>query len=203
MKLIIPLILMLITLVSQISYASPMFAGEDGYRLWLKYEPIKDSLKRNNYNKQLTSIELPGQSDTIDAIRQELDAALPQLLARPIKFVSQAEATNTLIISKGTQALQKRYKLGSDFKKLTDEGFLIKTVGTDQGTHTLITAKSDIGLMYGTFRFIQLLQTGEDISQLKIAESPKINIRMLNHWDDLDRHTERGYAGHMGLAQAS
>lgn len=195
MKLIIPLILMLITFVSQISHASAMFAGEDGYRLWLKYDSIKDSLIRNNYNKQLTSIELQGQSETIDAIRQELNAALPQLLAKPINFVSQAENTNSLIISKGTQELQKHYKLGADFKDLTDEGFLIKTVKTAQGKHTLITAKSDIGLMYGTFHFIQLLQTGENISQLNIAESPKINIRMLNHWDDLDRHTERGYAG--------
>ena len=192
MKLIIPLIL---TLSAFVSHASSMFAGEDGYRLWLKYEPIKDSLTRNNYNNQLTSIELRGQSETIDAIRQELNAALPQLLAKPINFVSQAKNANSLIIAKGTQALQKRYKLGTDFKDLTDEGFLIKTVNTAQGKHTLITAKSDIGLMYGTFRFIQLLQTGEKISQLNIVESPKINIRMLNHWDDLDRHTERGYAG--------
>lgn len=195
MKIMITLTLMLVTFISHISHANPMFAGEDGYRLWLKYDQINDPVKRNNYSKQLASINLQGQSDTITAIKHELEASLPQLLAKKLTFVGSAETANGLIIAKADKTLLKRYKLEKDFQQLNDEGFLIKTVTTKLGQNTLITAKSDVGLLYGTFRFIQLVQTGEKINQLKISESPKVNIRMLNHWDDLDRHTERGYAG--------
>ncbi|MGO1298488.1 MAG: alpha-glucuronidase family glycosyl hydrolase [Vibrio sp.] len=195
MKLMIPLILMLSAFISQISHASPMFAGEDGYRLWLKYDLIHDPIKRRHYKKQLARIHLQGHSDTMAAIRQELNTALPQLLAKPVKFVAKAKRANNLVIAKGSQAIQKRYKLDARFAKLTHDGFLIKVLNTHHGRQTLITAKSDIGLLYGTFRLIQLLQTGEDIRHIHLAESPKINIRMLDHWDDLDRHTERGYAG--------
>ena len=195
MKQLISLIVMFTAFISPISHAAEMFAGEDGYRLWLKYDRINDPVQRHQYQKQLTRIYLPGQSGTTLAIRQELTAALPHLLAKPITFISHANRANSLVIVKGTQAIQKRYGLGERFTKLTDEGFLIKALNTKQGQQTLITAKSDIGLLYGTFRLIQQLQTGKDIRQINLAESPKIRIRMLDHWDDLDRHTERGYAG--------
>jgi alpha-glucuronidase len=39
------------------------------------------------------------------------------------------------------------------------------------------------------------LQTHQPIQKLSITSIPKINLRVLNHWDNLDRHVERGYAG--------
>ncbi len=50
-------------------------------------------------------------------------------------------------------------------------------------------------MLYGTFHFLRLLQTQQPITNLSIASAPKINIRLLNHWDNLDRTVERGYAG--------
>jgi alpha-glucuronidase len=46
-----------------------------------------------------------------------------------------------------------------------------------------------------SFRFIQLIQQEKEISALNISDSPKIKVRILNHWDNLDRTVERGYAG--------
>jgi alpha-glucuronidase len=40
-----------------------------------------------------------------------------------------------------------------------------------------------------------LLQMHKDISDLDISCSPKIKIRLLNHWDNLNGSVERGYAG--------
>lgn len=39
------------------------------------------------------------------------------------------------------------------------------------------------------------MQTNKSVKNLNIADSPKTNIRILNHWDNLDRTVERGYAG--------
>jgi len=40
-----------------------------------------------------------------------------------------------------------------------------------------------------------LIQTGSDLSTLHISEQPSYDIRILNHWDNLNGTVERGYAG--------
>ena len=39
------------------------------------------------------------------------------------------------------------------------------------------------------------MQTEQPLSNLNIVEKPKVDRRVLNHWDNLNRHVERGYAG--------
>ena len=39
------------------------------------------------------------------------------------------------------------------------------------------------------------MQTGQPIERVDVVEKPKIQLRMLNHWDNLDGSIERGYAG--------
>ena len=62
-------------------------------------------------------------------------------------------------------------------------------------TITLVSAEKEIGLLYGTFRFLKELQLHQPIEKIAITDSPKIQKRVLNHWDNLDRTVERGYAG--------
>jgi len=59
----------------------------------------------------------------------------------------------------------------------------------------LITANTDAGILYGVFHFLRLLQTHQPVSELAITSVPRIKLRMLNHWDNLNRTVERGYAG--------
>ncbi|MFC2138852.1 alpha-glucuronidase family glycosyl hydrolase, partial [Bacteroidota bacterium] len=82
-----------------------------------------------------------------------------------------------------------------DLLAINDEGYLIKTQAINNKKATIITAKTDVGLLYGTFAFLRLLQTNQPINDLNIISSPKIQHRLLNHWDNLDRMAERGYAG--------
>ncbi|HBN91111.1 MAG TPA: hypothetical protein DD397_00990, partial [Hyphomonas sp.] len=35
----------------------------------------------------------------------------------------------------------------------------------------------------------------EALTDLDVISRPKTKLRLLNHWDNLDRHVERGYAG--------
>src|SRR5204863_3502114 len=80
-------------------------------------------------------------------------------------------------------------------KDLGEEGFVIYTSVENGKTRTMITANTDIGLLYGVFHFLRLLQTQQNISQLNITSTPKLKLRLLNHWDNLNRTVERGYAG--------
>lgn len=196
MKHLLMLTLILTSILSTSSFSKQYFSGEDGYRLWLKYDLIKDEKQRKEYTDKISSIHIQGNSSTTDVIEQELSHALPAILGKSIllshdNVLNKKSLSRSLIISKTSNEINKLYNLEVESKRIGQEGFLIRSIKNN----ILITANTDIGLLYGSYRFLNLLQTGKDISELNIIDSPKVQIRMLNHWDDLDRHTERGYAG--------
>ncbi|MGI9649731.1 alpha-glucuronidase [Chryseobacterium sp. RLHN22] len=59
-----------------------------------------------------------------------------------------------------------------------------------------ILAKTDLGLLYGSYHLLNLQQQKANFSNLKLEEKPSYDVRILNHWDNLDGTIERGYAGH-------
>jgi alpha-glucuronidase len=79
-------------------------------------------------------------------------------------------------------------------KKLTGlkDGYQIK----GNQDKIIISASQDAGLLYGAYHLLRLQETGADISNIDIEEIPSYDIRILNHWDNLDWTIERGYAGH-------
>ena len=60
---------------------------------------------------------------------------------------------------------------------------------------TVIAGNSEIGVLYGAFDLLRRVQTLQIVTNLSAASAPKIQVRMLDHWDNLDRTVERGYAG--------
>lgn len=61
-------------------------------------------------------------------------------------------------------------------------------------TDSSIIASSSIGILYGAYDLLRLQETGK-LSHLSKTEKPAVNLRILNHWDNLDGSIERGYAG--------
>ena len=61
-------------------------------------------------------------------------------------------------------------------------------------TDSSIIASSSIGILYGANDLLRLQETG-NLSHLSKTEKPAVNLRILNHWDNLDGSIERGYAG--------
>ena len=58
----------------------------------------------------------------------------------------------------------------------------------------VITAKNEIGLLYGAYALLSNQAGGFAIRQNTI-ERPYYKLRILNHWDNLNGTIERGYAG--------
>ena len=77
-------------------------------------------------------------------------------------------------------------------RRLGKEGY---TIRTSEGK-TVLGAATEQGLLYATYHLLRLQAEGADCSQLNIQEKPAFDIRVLNHWDNLDGTIERGYAGH-------
>ena len=70
-----------------------------------------------------------------------------------------------------------------------NDGFTLQ--GDDD--NLTITARHDIGLLYGAYEALRLQATDMPIKD--DTQQPKFKLRLLNHWDNLDGSIERGYAG--------
>ena len=58
-----------------------------------------------------------------------------------------------------------------------------------------VDAGSDAGLRYGVYALQRAEALGKAAPGLDIQEKPFYDLRLLNHWDNLDDTVERGYAG--------
>jgi alpha-glucuronidase len=151
-------------------------SAEDGYRLWLRYDPISDSALRMEYSSAVRKIvlETPSGADSpvISAARRELTDGLGGLLG--------ASATVSVQKAKGNNPA------------FGDEGFSVSRQGADT---VAIGANRDTGVLYGSFALLRLLQTHRALDDFNFTSAPRIGRRILDHWDNLNRTIERGYAG--------
>lgn len=177
------------------SIRSPAHA-EDGYELWLRYHLISDSTLLAEYRAAVTHLVIGGDSPTLRAARDELATGLKGLLGLDVAFEPRIVRDGALIA--GTPAgspLIASLPLASELAELGEEGFLIRATTIDGRRAIVIAANHDIGVLYGVFHFLRTLQTHGLLDDLSIASTPRIRHRLLNHWDNLDRTVERGYAG--------
>ena len=168
--------------------------AEDGYRLWLRYNKIEDNSLLQQYRTHISSFIFYGSSSTLNVAKNELRTGLPGLLDKNITEANSAINGSVIVLSKESKGVTSSDKM-FDYGSLGKEGFIIKTVSENGKNNTFITANTDVGVLYGVFRFLRLLQTRQNINNLNITSVPKIENRILDHWDNLNRTVERGFAG--------
>lgn len=175
----------------------PLLHAENGYDLWLRYQKVDNSQLLNSYSKTLAKLNFPVNSATLTEAKKELQQGLNGLLDTNLPE-TDGISKGTLLV--GTPASSKVlsgiHAITNEISGLGDEGFLIKTLKVNGTPCTVIAARKDMGVMYGVFHFLRLLQTQSDIKELNITQMPKLQRRMLNHWDNLNGTIERGYAGY-------
>lgn len=94
-------------------------------------------------------------------------------------------------------------RLWGEIQDCTEYTLQLKVVDLEHEEFTLtplengfeIAGGSKIGLLYGVYRFLNRLATGERIEKISEHSLPKVGYRIINHWDNMDGHIERGYAG--------
>jgi alpha-glucuronidase len=182
-----------ISLACFVLIACPQLAGaEDGYDLWLRYRADAGAAAASSVS--VTEIVADSSSATLTAAGNELRSGLAGLLNRPIPAPpSMSRAGAVVYGTPRSSTLVARLAL--PLQAVGPEGYLIRSVTIDEKAATVIAANTDIGVLYGVFHFLRLVQTHEKLQALDIASKPRTRIRVLNHWDNLDRHVERGYAG--------
>lgn len=171
-----------------------LFSMVNGYDLWLDYRKISDDALLLAYRDQIQAIHLDERSETMEVIQKELSMGLERLLDREVVFGRYGNKENMLVVSTLAH-LPNELKGHINGDKLNKEGYVIKSIKQGGKSYILITSNDELGLLYGAFHFLRLLQMHSPLDGLDIEESPKVDIRMLNHWDNLDRTVERGYSG--------
>ena len=169
--------------------------AEDGYRLWLRYNTIDNVTLLQQYRQQVTSILSPGDADGLFSAQKELITGLSGLLGKQISMRIGVNNGTVMLGLPSHFPFIRSLAGDTALARLGDEGFIIRSIRRDGKNVTLITGNKEAGILYGVFHFLRLLQTHQSIQQLNISSTPKIKLRLLNHWDNLNRTVERGYAG--------
>ncbi len=170
-------------------------AGEDGYRLWMRYERA-DSACLLQYHRQATEIVIQGQTETFTVIEKELQQGLSGLLGVAVPSASSVTQDGAIVVGTyQTSPIIQELFSKSRIDSLGSEGYLLCSVFWKKHPITAVAAKEPIGALYGVFHLLRLMQTQQPLQELCIHQKPQIQYRLLNHWDNLNGSVERGYAG--------
>jgi alpha-glucuronidase len=163
--------------------------AEDGYDLWLRYAPLPPAAAAT-LAAHASGVVSFGRSPTLRAAVAELRRGFGRMGGRVVPEAS-APAPGAIVLALAPQArtlgLPPRALAG-----LGTEGFLIRSL---HGS-TVVAANGEAGLLYGAFRLLELAEQGQPLDALDVRSAPRLDLRMLDHWDNLDGTVERGYAGH-------
>lgn len=171
-------------------------ADEDGSQLWLRYPKVNLPERLAEYQAGLTQIVAAGSSATLQAAQAELVKGLSGLTGTTIPVVSAPTVPGAVVLgTPSSSAIVSGLALGGSLAAVGNEGYLVQTTALASGAAVVVAGNTDVGVLHGVFALLRQLQCHRPLTGLALAESPKIQRRILDHWDNLDGSVERGYAG--------
>lgn len=165
--------------------------AEDGYELWLRYRPLQGQALTQVQGSARAIVRAGADSPMLQAAVAELRRGVAGLAGREPGLSGRVVPGALVLVKRGDAPAG----LALPWGELGAEGYLLRRTRLQGADVTVIAANTDIGLLYGSFAWLRAAQTGADLARLDQRSAPKVGLRMLNHWDNLDRHVERGYAG--------
>lgn len=174
---------------------------EDGYFCWLEYRKLDDINLSNAYKKWSSNIIKVEDTPLINCAAKELSRGLKEMLdIEPTVFpsvkIESSIITSYIIIGTlGKCEIIDSVVDQNEQKRIFEDGFLIKTVNKAAESYIVVTGKTDKGVLYGVFSLLRLFQMQTEMEGLLKIENPYFELRLINHWDNMDGSIERGYAG--------
>ncbi|MDE1916027.1 MAG: alpha-glucuronidase [Sphingomonadales bacterium] len=169
---------------------APAARAEDGYQAWLRYAHLQGTALQDA-SAHATALIVMDKGPSAKAAQAELQRGFAGMMGKPLPLATALRDGAIVLATPGASPRP----LPASPADLGDEGYAIRTVTMAGKTVTLITANHEIGLLYGAFDLLRLAATGADLAHLDQRSTPKLKLRLLNHWDNLDGTVERGYAG--------
>jgi alpha-glucuronidase len=176
--------------------AAPTAArAEDGYALWLRYAPIESAPLRDAYRQAFAGLVVQQSPETAKIVTSEVTRALKGLAGVDVPAWTSVSADGALVIGTASSPIVSGLGWTDVLKGLGPEGYVIRTTRVGGKRAIVIASEGDRGALYGTFHLLRLLSTATPVTRLDVREKPRHQVRILNHWDNLDGSIERGYGG--------
>jgi len=169
--------------------------AEDGYDLWLRYAPIENATQRDTYRRAIAGVVVQQSPATAAIVSKELARGLKGLLGTEVPAWTSVNGDGALVVGTAASPIVSALGWGMVLKELGPEGFVIRGAQIGGRRAIVVASAGDRGALYGTFHLLRLLSTGAPIARLDVRETPRHQLRLLNHWDNLNGSIERGYAG--------
>ena len=177
--------------------ASVPAAAETGYDLWLRYTPLGDTSRAEASRRHAASIVADGpRSPIVRTAIAELTRGLDGLLRTKAAVVDRIAGDGAIVIgSARSSRLIASLGWTATLDRLGPDGYVLRSATVNGRRVTAIASAGDAGVLYGAFHLLRLLQTGGSLADVNVSARPRVQHRLLNHWDNLDGTIERGYAG--------
>lgn len=177
------------------AFAALIFSGfataEDGYDLWLRYPNTGPGAYPAQAFRNSALVRPTRSSATLGVVEAELRRGLEGLLGAEPRSLDAVTGDALLFGTPASSSDIAALKL--PLEPLGREGFLIRQIDLGGKPVTVIAGNTDVAVLYGAFEFLRRLATYR--GDIEVSSRPGTKIRVLNHWDNLDQHVERGYAG--------
>ncbi|HVY38344.1 MAG TPA: alpha-glucuronidase family glycosyl hydrolase, partial [Polyangia bacterium] len=171
-------------------------ADEDGSQLWLRYPKVSLPSRLAEYQAAIVQIVKAGTSATLQAAQSELSKGLSGLTGATIPVVDQPTAAGAVVLGTPTSStIVQSLALGATLTAAGAEGYVVQATTVGGKAAIVVAGNTDVGVLHGAFALLRHLQCHRPLAGLSLSGAPKVQRRILDHWDNLDGSIERGYAG--------
>ncbi len=169
---------------------------EDGSQLWLRYPLVPVAGRLAEYRAAITHVVDAGDSPTLTIAEDELVRGLGGLTGRALPRSATLQGAGGVVLgTPSSSPLVAALPLAARLAPLGAAGYLVEATEVQGQRAIVVAANTELGVLYGSFALLRHLQCHRSVAGLTLSSAPRIERRILNHWDNLDRTVERGYAG--------
>ena len=141
--------------------------AENGYDLWLRYTPVKDPVLLKEYTANLSGVVTGSHSATVAIAVAELQKGIRAMTGTVVRnWAAPQQKDGLIVLGRLSDPATASLFSASDARQIGAEGYLIKTIEDKGRTYIVIAANKDIGLLYGSFHLLRLMQTRQHLTGL-------------------------------------
>ena len=185
-----------VMVLALLATAQETLAAQQGpHDLWLRYERVGAPLSAE-YRGAVGALAVFGESATSSATRDELVKGITAMTGVAPRMRQDVQADGVLVVgTPATSPIIAALPLAAELPALGPDGYVVRATRVNGRRVIVVAGNREIGALYGAFELLRLMQTHRHLRDVRVAGAPKIEQRILDHWDNLDGSVERGYAG--------
>ncbi|MDB4883749.1 MAG: hypothetical protein JWL95_2515 [Gemmatimonadetes bacterium] len=175
--------------------ATSALRAQGGHDLWLRYPPVTGELLAE-YRASVNRLIVSDASPTLRAARDELTRGIGALTQTSLPIERDVRNDGVLLVGTPTSSqVIASLPLARELAALGPDGYIVRATRVSGHRAIVVAANRDVGALYGAFELLRQMQMHHQVRDVRVTSAPKIQRRILDHWDNLDGSVERGYAG--------